>query len=103
MAAIGIDVQGKKHVLGLWHGATENAAVVKDLLEDLVARGLESERKILVVLDGTKALCKWCWEKTGWCSAAASIKHAMCWNNCPKRNRLKPAGGCGEPDRRGRA
>jgi putative transposase len=57
-AAIGIDVQGKKHVLGLWHGATESAAVVKGLLEDLVARGLDSERKILVVIDGAKALRK---------------------------------------------
>jgi putative transposase len=57
-AAIGIDVLGKKHVLGLWHGATESAAVVKGLLEDLVARGLDSERKILVVIDGAKALRK---------------------------------------------
>jgi transposase-like protein len=58
VAAIGIDAQGRKHVLGLWHGATENATVVKGLLEDLVARGLESERKILVVIDGAKALRK---------------------------------------------
>jgi transposase-like protein len=58
VTAIGIDEQGKKHVLGLWHGATENSAVVKGLLEDLVARGLDSERKILVVLDGAKALRK---------------------------------------------
>ncbi len=58
VAAIGIDVQGKKHVLGLWHGATESAAVVKGLLEDLVARGLDAERKILVVIDGAKALRK---------------------------------------------
>ena len=58
VAAIGIDVQGRKHVLGLWHGATENATVVKGLLEDLVSRGLESERKLLVVIDGAKALRK---------------------------------------------
>jgi transposase-like protein len=58
VAAIGIDVQGKKHVLGLWHGATENATVVKGLLEDLVSRGLESERKLLIVIDGAKALRK---------------------------------------------
>ena len=58
VAAIGLDLQGKKHVLGLWHGATENATVVKGLLEDLVARGLEIERKLLVVLDGAKALRK---------------------------------------------
>lgn len=58
VAAIGIDLHGKKHVLGLWHGATENATVVKGLLEDLVSRGLESERKLLVVIDGAKALRK---------------------------------------------
>src|SRR6266513_2133634 len=58
VAAVGIDLQGKKHVLGLWHGATENATVVKGLLEDLVSRGLESERKMLVVMDGAKALRK---------------------------------------------
>jgi transposase-like protein len=58
VAALGIDLQGKKHVLGIWHGATENTTVVKGLLEDLVSRGLESERKMLVVLDGAKALRK---------------------------------------------
>lgn len=58
VASIGIDSQGRKHVLGLWHGATENATVVKGLLEDLVSRGLESERKMLIVLDGAKALRK---------------------------------------------
>src|SRR5262249_26950510 len=42
VAAIGVDLQGKKHVLGLWHGATENATVVKELLEDLVGRGLDT-------------------------------------------------------------
>jgi putative transposase len=58
VACIGIDSQGRKHVLGLWHGATENSTVVKGLLEDLVSRGLESERKMLIVLDGAKALRK---------------------------------------------
>jgi len=58
VAAMGVDLQGKKHVLGLWHGATENATIVKELLEDLVARGLETERKLLIVMDGAKALRK---------------------------------------------
>ncbi len=58
VAAIGVDLQGQKHVLGLWHGATENATVVKGLLEDLVSRGLETERKLLLVIDGAKALRK---------------------------------------------
>ncbi len=57
-AAIGIDLEGHKHVLGLWHGATENATVVKSLLEDLVSRGLDGERKMLIVIDGAKALRK---------------------------------------------
>lgn len=58
VVALGIDKEGRKHVLGLWEGATENASVVKGLLEDLVARGLETQGKLLVVIDGGKALRK---------------------------------------------
>ena len=58
IVALGIDKEGRKHVLGLWEGATENATVVKGLLEDLVARGLETQHKLLVVMDGGKALRK---------------------------------------------
>jgi transposase-like protein len=58
VTAIAVDAQGKKHVLGLWHGATENATVVKGLLEELVSRGLSCERPMLVVMDGSKALRK---------------------------------------------
>ena len=56
VVALGIETSGKKHVLGLWQGATENTAVVKDLLEDLVERGLNPERRYLFVIDGAKAL-----------------------------------------------
>ena len=56
VVALGIETSGKKQVLGLWQGATENTAVVKDLLEDLVARGLSTERRYLFVIDGAKAL-----------------------------------------------
>jgi putative transposase len=58
VVASGIDIKGFKHVLGLWQGATENSTVVKNLLEELVERGLSSERKMLIVLDGSKALRK---------------------------------------------
>jgi len=58
IVALGIDKEGRKHVLGLWEGATENATVVKGLLEDLVARGLDPQQKLLVVMDGGKALRK---------------------------------------------
>jgi transposase-like protein len=56
VVALGIEQSGKKHVLGLWQGATENTTVVKSLLEDLVARGLKPERRYLFVIDGAKAL-----------------------------------------------
>src|SRR5205085_1748925 len=36
LAAVGIDGEGAKHPLGLVDGATENAAVVQALLDDLV-------------------------------------------------------------------
>src|SRR6202047_2407854 len=52
----GIAEGGAKHVLGVWQGATENTTVVKGLLEDLVDRGLDRQRRYLVVIDGSKAL-----------------------------------------------
>jgi putative transposase len=56
LAAVGIDQQGTKHVLGLREGATENAAACKALLADLIERGLAANGCILVVIDGAKAL-----------------------------------------------
>jgi len=58
ICAVGVDLSGKKHVLGLTEGATENAVVVKGLLEELVARGVTPERRRLFVIDGSKALRK---------------------------------------------
>ena len=54
--ALGIDTQGRKHVLGLREGATETAAVSKALLNDLVTRGLPTERAMLFLVDGAAAL-----------------------------------------------
>ena len=56
VVALGIAEGGEKHVLGVWQGATENTTVVKGLLEDLVERGLDRQRRYLVVIDGSKAL-----------------------------------------------
>ena len=56
VVALGLDKGGAKHVLGLWQGATENAIVVKGLLEDLVERGVTPEHRRLFVIDGSKAL-----------------------------------------------
>lgn len=56
IAAIGVGNDGKKTVLGLREGATENATVVCELLEDLAHRGLDFSTPRLYVLDGAKAL-----------------------------------------------
>ena len=56
IGAVGVDVEGNKHVLGIREGATENATVVTELLEDMVARGVDPKRKMLFVIDGSKAL-----------------------------------------------
>jgi transposase-like protein len=58
LVALAIDVDGKKHVLGMREGATENATSCTQLLSDLQARGLRTDRAILAVLDGSKALAK---------------------------------------------
>jgi transposase-like protein len=56
LIALGIDFEGKKQVLGLREGDTENHQVAKSLLGDLVERGLDPERARLFVIDGAKAL-----------------------------------------------
>jgi len=58
IVALGIDHTGAKHALGLWDGSTENAAVCQSLLADLQSRGLRTDRSVLVILDGSKALHK---------------------------------------------
>ncbi len=56
LVAIGFDIHGRKHILGLWEGATENKIACKALLGNLCERGLNSERSMLFVTDGAKAL-----------------------------------------------
>jgi transposase-like protein len=58
LIALGIDVQGEKHVLGIYEGATENTACCTGLLSDLEARGVRTDRAMLFVIDGSKALAK---------------------------------------------
>jgi putative transposase len=58
VVALGITTEGVKVPLGLWEGSTENAAVARSLLSDLVDRGLDPEQGILFAIDGAKALRK---------------------------------------------
>jgi len=53
---LGIGCDGRKTVLGLREGATENTTVVGALLSDLLERGLDFSTPRLYVLDGGKAL-----------------------------------------------
>jgi transposase-like protein len=56
IAALGIGQDGRKTILGIRQGATENATVVGELLGDLMNRGLDFKQPRLYVLDGGKAL-----------------------------------------------
>ena len=56
IVALGIGCDGRKTVLGLRQGATENTTVVGALLSDLLERGLDFSTPRLYVLDGGKAL-----------------------------------------------
>lgn len=56
LVAIGVDPTGRKLVLGLRQGSTENAAVVRDLLGDLMERGVDFTVPRLYIVDGSKAI-----------------------------------------------
>jgi len=58
LAAVGIDGEGAKHPLGLIEGASENAATVQALLDNLIGRGLDPAVCRLFIIDGAKALTK---------------------------------------------
>jgi hypothetical protein len=94
LLALGFDVQGKKHVLGLREGSTEKAAVVRALLCDLIERGLPAEAPRLWVIDGGKALRRAILETFGACALIQRCQE----HSVPRRaqtRRMK----CSSPDR----
>ena len=58
IVVVGITSDGQKVIMGVRVGSTENAQVCRDLLTDLVERGLRYENGLLAVIDGSKALRK---------------------------------------------
>jgi transposase-like protein len=58
VVALGIDTDGRKHVLGVAEGSTESEAVGRELFRNLIGRGLVVERARLFVIDGGKGLRK---------------------------------------------
>ena len=85
VAAIGIDGEGGKHPLALVEGATENAATVQALLDNLVERGLDPAVCRLFIVDGAKALTKAIRRTFGGTrrsSAARFTRPATSWTGC---------------------
>jgi len=71
--ALGIDLQGKKRVLGFWEGATENQAIASSLLSDMESRGLKLSEEIIFVTDGGKGIIKALRDRFG-----AGLIHQRC-------------------------
>lgn len=58
VVALGITVEGEKHILDFQIGASENLEVCMDLLNRIETRGFKPRRRLLAVTDGSKPLRK---------------------------------------------
>lgn len=58
VVAIGITEKGDKRTLGLTQATTENGAAIAVMLRDMIARGLDFEQGLLIVIDGGTGLRK---------------------------------------------
>jgi transposase-like protein len=56
LIVLGVDASGNKEVLAFREGTTENATLCKEMLSDLVDRGLRADQSLLVCIDGGKGL-----------------------------------------------
>jgi len=73
VVGLAIDLQGKKHVLGFWEGATENSEICQELFNHWESRGLQLDEKILYVTDGGKGVIKALKDRFG-----KSLTHQRC-------------------------
>ena len=100
LAAVGVDRQGNKHVLGLQHAATESTAAAEDLLRGMVERGVSTEKK--------QALrARWIEGPAGGgaagssakfrCSAAVLTSCAMSSSGCLRPSAIRPKRRSGPP------
>ena len=58
IVALGITVDGEKHILDFQIGSSENLEVCTDLLNRIEARGFKPKCRLLAITDGSKALRK---------------------------------------------
>ena len=56
VVALGIDSEGRKHVLDFALGSSESLEVSRELMSRIVNRGFACEHRLFVVLDGSDAL-----------------------------------------------
>ncbi len=73
MAAIGVDAQGYKRVLGLWQGSSENTEMCRSFLSDMESRGLALHPDIIFVTDGGTGLNRALKDRFG-----KDLKHQRC-------------------------
>ena len=92
LSAVGVDAEGKKHILGIESGATENAASVKRLLTHLRDQGLPTDRKYCSSSMGPKHCAppsRRCSAAINQCSGAAITSYVMLSIELPKSSRVK--------------
>jgi putative transposase len=91
VVALAITTDGVKLPLGLWDGSTENATVAKELLSNLVARGLDTGQGVLCVIDGAKALRKAIDEVLGPVPVQRCVRHKErnVLDHLPERDRAQ--------------
>src|SRR3989441_1434908 len=88
VAAIGVDAKGDKHPLGLAEGATENAATVQSLIDNLVERGLERRCRGYSSLTAPRPCPRRSAEPSAVprrSNAVRFTRRATSWSDCPSR------------------
>ena len=58
VVCMGVTEEGYKKVLGFTQATTERAEPIKEMLRDLLDRGLSFEEGVLCVIDGSRGLRK---------------------------------------------
>ena len=102
VAAIGIDGVGDNHVLALALGATENAAVVKALLADLIERGLRPlvhRRRCQGAEPGRARYLRWLRADPALPGTQGTQHHRAARFVVARRGQEGAASGLGQPDR----
>jgi len=100
IGAVGVDSEGRKHVLDIREGATENSTVITELLEDIVSRGVDPKRKMLFVIDGSKALraaINAVFGSDQPVQRRRATSCATCWTICPRTSGRRSRVCCARP------